>query len=161
MTSPRTVTLTTPSDREVVMTRVFDAPRRLVFEALSTPALLKRWMLTPGRQMEVCDIDFRAGGAYRFVWRGPDTTDVCMHGIYREIVKNERIVRTELWEDWVAGEALITAALTEENDETTMTTTVQFATAEVRDQMLKTGMEQGANASFDRLANCLTQMQAS
>jgi len=79
-----TLKLTTPTEREVVLTRVFNASRELVFEACTVPALLMRWMEAPGRLMEVCEIDLRVGGAYRFVWRGPGKPDVGMHGVYRE-----------------------------------------------------------------------------
>src|SRR5258705_3366054 len=102
-----TLKLTTPTEREVVLTRVFNASRELVFEACTVPALLMRWMEAPGRTMEVCEIDLKVGGAYRFVWRGPGKPDVGMHGVYREVAPPERFVRTEAWEDWDAGELLV------------------------------------------------------
>src|SRR2546425_9367123 len=88
--------VTAQSEREIVMTRVFDAPRRLVFDALTKPELLKRWLgVHNGWSLVVCEIDLKVGGTYRYVWRGPDGTDMGMRGIYREIVLSERLVVTE------------------------------------------------------------------
>jgi uncharacterized protein YndB with AHSA1/START domain len=153
-----TLKLTTPSDREVVLTRVFDAPRKLVFEACTVPALLKRWMEAPGRAMEVCEIDLKVGGAYRFVWRGPGKPEVGMHGVYREVEPPERFVRTEAWEDWDAGEVLVTTDLIEDQGKTTLTSTVLFPSREVRDAVLKAGMEHGAADSFDKLDEYLVSV---
>ena len=147
-----------PSDRGVVMTRDFDAPRELVFDAFTRPELLKRWLAAPGRRLEVCDIDLRVGGAYRYVWRGPGKHDVGMHGIYREVVAPERYVRTEAWEDWDAGELLVTAALVQHGRITTLTSTSIFPSREVRDAVLKAGMEHGAGESFDTLAELLASI---
>jgi uncharacterized protein YndB with AHSA1/START domain len=91
--------IATPTEREVLITRVFDAPRQLVFGAFTTPALLKRWLDAPGRSMAVCDIDLRVGGAYRFVWRGPGQRDVGMYGTYGELAPPECIATTEAWGD--------------------------------------------------------------
>ncbi|MGC4050124.1 MAG: SRPBCC domain-containing protein [Paludibaculum sp.] len=96
--------ISTPSDREVVLTRAFRAPRTLVFDASTKPELLKRWLVAPGRTMEVCDVDLRPGGSYRYVWRGPGRKDVGMYGVYREVTPPEGFVRTEAWEDWDAGQ---------------------------------------------------------
>lgn len=156
--STGTVQLTTPSEREVVLTRVFDAPRKLVFDALTKPELLKRWLEAPGRTLQVCDVDLKSGGAYRFVWRGPGKPDVGMRGVHREIVPPERIVRTESWEDWDAGESLTTTVLLEEGGRTVLTTTVLFPSQEVRDTVLKSGMARGATESYDKLAECLASL---
>lgn len=123
MNAADTVTISTPSDREVVVTRTFDAPRTLVFDAYTQPELLKRWYGAPGRSLVVCEIDLRVGGAYRFLWRGPGKKDVGMHGVHREVVRPERLVRTETWEDWDAGEILETTVLAERAGVTTLTTT--------------------------------------
>src|SRR3954471_17741721 len=98
--------VTTPTDREIVMTRVFDAPRRLVFDAFTRPELLKRWLgVLGGWSLEVCEVDLRVGGTYRYVWRGPDGTAMGMRGVHREIVPAERIVATEVFDDpWYEGE---------------------------------------------------------
>jgi len=112
MNSPGGLIVTTPSDREIVMTRVFKAPRKLVFDAWTKPELVRRWLLgPPGWTMPVCEIDLRVGGAYRFVWLGQDGTTMGMGGVYREIVIPERIVNTQLFDqDWTGGETLGNAA---------------------------------------------------
>ena len=148
-------TFTTPTDREIVMTRVFDAPRRLVFEAWTNPEHLPHWMLGPeGWTMPVCEIDLRPGGAWRFVWRHADGNEMEMRGVYREIVPPERLVSTESWGgDW--PETLNTLVLTEEDGKTTITSTVLYPSKEARDAALKTGMKEGVSLSFDRLAEYL------
>ena len=155
MNRNETLQITTPTDREVVMTRVFDASQALVFEASTRPEVLKRWLIAPGRSMEICEIDLRPGGAYRFVWRGPNKKDVGMHGIYREVSPPERFVRTEAWEDWDAGETLVTTTFESQGSNTRLTTTVLFPSREIRDEVLRAGLQHGANESFDKLAECL------
>jgi uncharacterized protein YndB with AHSA1/START domain len=149
--------VTTPSDREIAMTRVFDAPRRLVFDAHTKPELVKRWLLgPPGWTMPVCEIDLRVGGSYRYVWHGQNGSEMGMRGIYREIVPAERIVCTESFDDpWYEGEAVGTTVFVERDGKTTLTTTVLYASKEVRDAVLKSPMEQGVAASYDRLADLL------
>jgi uncharacterized protein YndB with AHSA1/START domain len=149
--------VTTPSDREIAMTRVFDAPRRLVFDAYTKPELVKRWLLgPPGWTMPVCEIDLRVGGSYRYVWHGQNGSEMGMRGIYREIVPAERIVCTESFDDpWYEGEAVGTTVFVERGGKTTLTTTVLYASKEIRDAVLKSPMEQGVAASFDRLADLL------
>ena len=160
MKNTETLKVTTPTEREIVMTRVFDAPHRLVFEALTKPELFKRWLLgPPGWSLPVCEIDLKVGGACRFVWRGPDGTDMGMRGAYREIVPPERIVHTELFdEDWTGGETLVTTVLVEDGGKTTLTMTVLYSSLEARDAALSTGMEQGVAASYDRLAELLASI---
>jgi uncharacterized protein YndB with AHSA1/START domain len=157
MKNTGTLQLTTRGDREVVMTRVFDAPRTLVFDALSKPELVQRWLLgPPGWTMPVCEIDLRVGGAYRFVWRGPDGTEMGMRGVHLEIVVPERLVATEKFDQsWYPGEALAGNVLVEEGDKTTLTLTVRYESREARDAVLKTPMELGVAASYDRLAELL------
>lgn len=150
--------LATPSDREVVLTRVFNAPRHLVFDAMTTPKLLERWLIANGRPMTVCEVDARAGGAYRFVWQVAGKRDVGMHGVHREVERPSRIVRTEAWEDWDAGETISTSVLTEDRGMTTLTTTVLFPSKEVRDEVLKSGMAKGAGESYDHLERVLTDV---
>jgi uncharacterized protein YndB with AHSA1/START domain len=148
-------TFTTPSDREIVMTRVFDAPRRLVFEAWTSPKHLPHWMLGPeGWTMPVCEIDLRPGGAWHFVWRRSDGTEMEMRGVYRDITPPERLVNTESWGgDW--PETINTLILFEEGGKTTTSQTVLYPSKEARDAALKTGMKEGASVSFDRLAEYL------
>jgi len=153
-----TTTFTTPSEREVAMTRVFDAPRRLVFDAWTSPEHVPHWMLGPeGWTMPVCEIDLRPGGAWRFVWRRSNGTEMEMNGVYREIKPPERLVSTENWgADW--PETLNTVVLSEKDGKTTMTLTVLYPSKEAREAALKTGMKDGASQSFDRLAEYLRKM---
>jgi uncharacterized protein YndB with AHSA1/START domain len=150
--------VTTPTEREIVMTRVFDAPRSLVFDALTKPELIKRWLLgPPGWTMPVCQVDLKVGGAMRYVWRrDSDGTEMGLRGVYREIARPGRLVHTELFdEDWTGGETLVTTMLVEQGGKTTVTTTVRYTSREARDAAIKTGMEQGVAASYDRLAQLL------
>jgi uncharacterized protein YndB with AHSA1/START domain len=151
--------ITTPSDREISMTRVFDAPARLVFDAWTKPELLKRWLgVRAGWTMEVCEVDLRVGGKYRFVWRGPDMT-MGMGGAYREIVPPVRLVSTEKFDEaWYEGEALDTIVLVERDGKTTATTTVRFVSREVRDAVIKSGMASGVAESYDTLAELLPSL---
>ena len=122
MPNTGTLTVTTPTDREIVLTRVFDAPRGLVFDAMTTPEVLKRWLSgPPGWSMVDCENDPRVGGTFRHVWRGPDGAEMAMRGVYREVVPPERIVRTESFEFGCAaqsGEQIGTAVLTEQGGRT-------------------------------------------
>jgi uncharacterized protein YndB with AHSA1/START domain len=149
------LTVTTPTDREIVMTRVFDAPRRLVFEAWTSPEHLPHWMLGPeGWTMPVCESDLRPGGAWHFVWRRADGTQMAMRGAYQEVKPPERLVSSESWGgNW--PETLNTLLLTEEDGRTTITLTVLYPSKEARDAALKTGMTKGVSLSFDRLAGYL------
>jgi uncharacterized protein YndB with AHSA1/START domain len=144
-------TFTTPSDREIVATRVFEAPRELVFDAYTSPDHLPHWMTGPsGWTMPVCEIDLRPGGVWRFVWRKVDGSEMAMSGVYEEVVRPERIVNTESWGgDW--PDTLNTVVLTEANGLTTMVSTSLYPTLEARDAALGSGMKEGMNISFDRL----------
>lgn len=155
--------ITARGDREIVMTRGFDAPRHLVFDAWTKPELLKRWLLgPPGWSMPVCEIDLRVGGAYRYVWRrDSDGTEMGMGGVYREIVPPERLVATEKFDEaWYPGEAVSTVALTEQGGKTTLTNTVLYDSREARDGVLKSPMESGVAASYDRLDEVLATVVA-
>jgi uncharacterized protein YndB with AHSA1/START domain len=147
--------LTTPSDREVVVTRVFDAPRRLVWRAMSEPELLKRWIPgPPGWPIVRCDQDWRVGGAFHFAWRGPDGSEMTLSGIFSEVVPPERVVRTESFVIGVpprAGEQLATLVLTEQGGKTTLTLTVQYPSKEARDAAIVGGMNKGLAEGYDRL----------
>jgi uncharacterized protein YndB with AHSA1/START domain len=149
--------VTTPSDREVVITRLFNAPRRLVYDAYTKPELVRRWLLgPPGWTMPICEIDLRVGGRYRFVWRGPKGESMGMGGVHREIVAPERLVSTQLFdEDWTGGETVGTLVLTEQGGRTTLTQTVLYASREARDGALRTGMTDGMEAGFVRLDELL------
>jgi uncharacterized protein YndB with AHSA1/START domain len=152
--------LTTPSEREIAMTRVFDAPRRLVFDAWTRPELVKRWLgVRAGWTMPVCEIDLKVGGAYRYVWRGPGGQEMGMGGVFREIVRPERLVVTERFdESWYPGEAVDTTVLVEQGGKTTVTTTVRYESREARDAVLKTPMATGVAESYDKLAEYLVSV---
>jgi uncharacterized protein YndB with AHSA1/START domain len=144
-------TFTTPTDLEIVATRVFDAPRELVFDAWTSPEHLPNWMLGPtGWTMPVCEIDLRPGGAWRFVWRKDDGSEMAMNGIYDEVVRPERLVHTESWGgDW--ADTLNTLELTESDGQTTVVMTTLYPSTEARDLALGSGMKEGMNISFGRL----------
>jgi uncharacterized protein YndB with AHSA1/START domain len=148
-------TVTTPSDREVVLTRVIDAPRRLVFAAYTDPEHVPHWMLGPdGWSMPVCEIDLRPGGQWHFVWRRPNGEEMEMRGEYREIDPPERIVNTESWGgEW--PQTLNTLILTEHDGQTTITQRVLYPSPDARDAALGTGMKDGASISYARLETYL------
>jgi len=153
--------LTAPTDREIVMTRTFEAPRELVFEAWTRPDLVKRWLYGPEEwKLAVCDIDLRVGGALRFVWRHTDGRSMGMGGVYREIAPPDRLVFTELFdEDWTGGETVVTMVFTERAGKTTMTQTVLYSSHVARDAVLKSGMERGMAQSCDRLEALLASLR--
>jgi len=155
MRNTGTLQVTLPSDREVILTRVFNAPRHLVFEAFSTPELLKRWFAPHGWSLSVCDVDFRAGGRFRFVMHGPDGQEMGMRGTYKEIAPPERTVHMESFDDFPGSESQVTSVLTEKDGRTTLTATVLYASKEVRDAIIQSGMEHGAAEIYDRLAEML------
>src|SRR6266550_9600996 len=118
MKNTGTLKVSLPTEREVVMTRVFDAPRRLVFDALTRPELLKRWFGPRGWSLVVCEVDLKVGGAWRFVLRGPDGRDMGMRGVYRELTPPDRSVHMESFDDF-PGESQVTTLLTEQSGKTT------------------------------------------
>ena len=149
-------------EREIVMTRVFDAPRELVFDALTKPELLKRWFGPHGWTLTECEVDLRVGGAWRFLSTGPGGRTMGMRGVYREIAPFERIVYTESFDEWAAqGSALITATLAECDGRTTLTVVSLAPSREVRDAVIQSGMEHGAAETYDRLADMLAGKAAS
>jgi uncharacterized protein YndB with AHSA1/START domain len=160
MKNTGTLKLTTRGDREIVMTRVFDAARSLVFEAFSKPELVRQWLLgPPGWSMPVCEIDFRVGGRYRYVWRHANGQEMGMGGVHREIVVPERIVATEKFdESWYPGEAVGSIVLIEQGGKTALTQTVLYESSEAREAVLKSPMEQGVTAGYDRLAELLASL---
>jgi uncharacterized protein YndB with AHSA1/START domain len=154
--------VTTPSDREIAMTRVFDAPRSMVFDAWTKPELLKRWLgVFGGWSFVVCEVDLKVGGKYRYVWRGKDGNEMGMGGVFREIVRPERLVCTEKFdESWYPGDALDTTVFVEKGGKTTVTTTVRYESKAARDGVLKSPMEGGVAQSYDKLAEVLASMPA-
>ena len=153
-----TLKVTTPSVREIAMTREFNAPRQLVWDAHTKPELVWKWLLgPPGWSMPVCTIDLRVGGSYRYEWRNDsDGTTMAMGGTYKEVKPIERIVSTEKFDDpWYEGEATGTMVLKEQGSKTILTTTVRYASQAVRDSVLKSGMTTGVEQSYDRLESAL------
>jgi len=150
--------VTLPSDREIVLTRVFHAPRRLVFEALSKPEHVLRWFGPRFCPIVSCEMDFRVGGAWRYLLRGAGGKQMGMRGVYREIVPPARLVSTESFDDYPGAETLNTLTLTEENGKTTLTVRVLYPSKEVRDAVIASGMERGAGETYDRLEEHLLTM---
>jgi uncharacterized protein YndB with AHSA1/START domain len=144
-------------DREIVMTRAFDATRDLVFRALTEPALIRRWLgVMAGWKFEACEFEPRVGGVYRYLWNGPGGQRIGISGVVREIVQDERIVLTEKFDQaWYDGEALVTIRLVEQAGRTTLTESVLYASRTVRDAVLKTPMGHGVAAGFDAMADLL------
>lgn len=145
-------------DCAVLMTRVFDAPRQLVWDAFAKPELLKRWFGPRGYTMPVCELDYRVGGAFRFVIRRPDGAEVGMSGVYRELNPPQKSVHAESFDN-MPGEAIVTAIFTEADGKTTLHATVEYASREVRD-MVAPMMEPGAAESYDKLAELLAERAA-
>ena len=147
-----TFKVTTPSDREIVMTRLFDAPRDLVFEAMTKPEHVRKWWgnLDDRYSMLVCDIDLRPGGAWRFVGKHPGG-EVAFRGVYREIAPPDRLVFTEIYEPYPDVESVITAIFSEENGKTRLTSTCVYPSLDVGNMVINSGMEKGAAISYDRL----------
>ena len=145
--------LTTPSDLEAVITRVVDAPRGMVFDAHTTPELVRRWLHgLPGWTLPVCEIDLRVGGKYRYEWRSPEGESMGMGGTFTEVVRPSRIVATQLFDqDWTGGETIVTTAIVEKNGKSTITTTVRYSSRAARDAAIQTGMTSGMEMSYERL----------
>lgn len=155
--SKTSLTVTLPSDREIRMTRVFDAPRGLVFDAHTKPEHLVHWFGPRGHTLVVCTVDLRPGGAWRFVLREPDGREMGMKGVYREIVAPERLVHTEIFDDFeaMAGESIVTTTFEEAGGKTTVISTSAYRSKEIRDMVIESGMEHGAAETYDRLAEYL------
>ena len=144
-------TLSTPSDREVAIVRVFEAPKPLVFECWTSCKHLRHWMLgPPGWTMPICENDPRPGGTYRFVWRKADGAEMTIPGVYQEVTPPEGFVAKESWgPDW--PETINTLRLTETDGRTTATLTIRYPSKDARDAALETGMKEGMDQSYDRL----------
>jgi uncharacterized protein YndB with AHSA1/START domain len=151
-------TLTMPSDRELVITRTFDAPRRLVFEALTKCEHVARWYGPRRFTLASCEMDIRPGGRWRFVVRDADGSEFGFAGEYREIVPPERIVSTEGFEGMPGHEYVATLVLDEHDGQTTLTNTLVYQSAADRDGHLHSGMEPGLRETYDRLAELLATM---
>jgi uncharacterized protein YndB with AHSA1/START domain len=155
-----TFTVSTPSDVEIRMTRLFDAPRQLVFEALTQPQHVTQWWgrLGDGYSVPVCEIDLRVGGRWRFVNRHPHG-EAAFHGEYREITAPSRLVFTEIFEEFPDAVSVVTTDLAEESGKTRMTATVRYPSKQVRDMVMQSGMSTGAGISYDRLDDLVAELQ--
>jgi len=150
--------ITKSGDRDLVITRAFAAPRQLVYDAHTKPALVRQWLLgPPGWTMPVCDMDVRVSGTYRWVWRKEsDGSEMGMAGVYREVKAPERLVTTEKFDEaWYPGESLNTLVLVEQGGRTTLTQTLRYESPAAREAVIKSGMEKGVAASYDRLDDVL------
>jgi len=151
MLSSGTATVTLPTDEQILITREFDAPKHLVYKAWTTPDLVRRWWSAKRGTVTIAEIDLRVGGAWRYVMVTDDGFEVAFHGEYREIVPNERIVSTEVYEGMPDGEALNTLTLTEADGRTTLTILAQHASKELRDAVIDSGMEAGMQDAMELL----------
>ena len=153
--------ITTPSDREICITRVFDAPRRLVFDAYTKPELLTRWMgVMPGWTFAVCEVDLRVGGTFRYLWRGPDGIEMGMRGTFLEVVPPRKIVIAESFDEkWYEGNCVETVTLEEQGGRTTLTMLLRYDNQAVRDGVLQSPATTGMEAGFANLAALLTSLQ--
>jgi uncharacterized protein YndB with AHSA1/START domain len=155
----KSLKITTPSDEEIRITRSFDAPRMMVWDAYTRPELVKRWLgQMPGWSWAQCEMDVREGGRYRWVWRGPEGAELGLGGVYREVVPGERLVNTERYDQqWYEGDAVGTVEFSEANGRTTLVTTLRYASKAVRDAVLQSpatsGMESGYAALDELLAS--------
>ena len=147
------LTIETSNDLEVVIIREFDAPRELLYRCHTEAELVRKWLLgPPGWTMPVCEIDARVGGTYRYVWCKEHGTEMGMGGVFRELVRPERMVNTQLFDqDWTGGETIGTMMFTEENGKTRMHQTVLYSSKAARDGALQTGMTEGMQAGYERL----------
>jgi len=161
MTNTGSLKIVRNTDLEVVIRRAFDAPRNLVYDTLTKPELLKRWLSGPpgpGWSMLVCEVDLKVGGSYRLVWRNTDGSELSMRGLFREIAPPERLVNTEsfvLGGDGLSEKQKATNFLTEQAGRTTLTTTILYPSKEARDAIFGSDMERGVTTSYDRLDEVL------
>lgn len=154
------MTLSLTSDLEFTLTRVFDCPRRLVFEAWTQPQHMRQWYGCGMAELLVCEIDLRVGGAYRFIMRQPDGSTGKIHGVYREVTAPSRLIYTQAYisEAFASPHALITTSFVEARGKTTLTSTALHETRADRDAHLASGVERGAAASLDSLERHLATM---
>jgi uncharacterized protein YndB with AHSA1/START domain len=152
--------VTTPSDEEIRMTRLFNAPRALVFEAMTKPEHVKQWWgrLGEGYSVPVCEADLCVGGKWRFVNRHPKG-EAAFHGEYRELNPPGRVVFTEIFEAFPDTVSVVTAELYEEGEKTRLIVTVRYPSLQVRDMVIASGMSRGAGISYDRLEDLLAELQ--
>ena len=158
-TSSGTATVTLPSDEQILFTREFDAPRHLVYRAWTTPELVRRWWSTDRGRVTLCEIDLRVGGTWRYVMEAEGGFEVGFHGEFRELVPNERIVNTEVYEGMPEGEAVNTVTFTEADGRTTLTILVQHTSKQHRDAHIDSGMEAGLQDAMDLLEQAAVSLR--
>jgi uncharacterized protein YndB with AHSA1/START domain len=151
VTTSGTAVVTLPADTQILITREFNAPRHLVFKAWTTPELIRRWWNADRGTVTIADVDLRVGGAWRYVMTANGGFEVAFHGEYREIIPDERIVSTEIYEGAPEAEAVTTLTLTESGGRTTLTLLVQHTSQEHRDLHINSGMEDGMQDALDLL----------
>jgi len=151
MTSSRTAVVTLPTDRQIQITREFAAPRQLVYKAYTTPELIKRWWSGDRGEVTSAEVDLRVGGRWRYVMTANGGFEVAFHGEYREIVPDERLVTTEVYEGAPEGEAVVTHIFAEKDGRTTLTILMELPDRESRDAVINSGMEGGMQESMDHL----------
>ena len=165
VTTSRSAVLTLPADTQIKVTRTFDAPRRLVFKAYTTPELVRKWWHAKRGEMTVCEIDLRVGGAWRYVMVTPEGMEVAFHGEYIEIVPDEKLVTTEVYEGAPVPEGVEvpattnTLTLTESNGRTTATILIDTPDKFVRDAIIESGMENGLQDALDLLEEAAASLQ--
>ena len=157
--SSRSAVVTLPSDKQILITREFDAPKELVFRAYTEPELVRRWWHANRGEMNVCDIDLRVGGSWRYSMEAPGFGEVAFHGEYREIVPNAGLVSTEVYEGAPDAEALDTLTLTEEDGRTTLTLLVEHQNKMARDMHVESGMEDGLQDALDMLERVAVELR--
>jgi uncharacterized protein YndB with AHSA1/START domain len=159
MTTSGSAKVTLPTDEQILITREFDAPRHLVYRAWTTPELVKRWWSGGHGEVTIAEIDLRVGGMWRYVMIASEGFEVGFHGEYRELVPDERIVSTEVYEGMPEGEALNTLTLIEDDGRTTMSILVQHSCKEHRDAHINSGMESGLQAALDLLEQVVISLR--
>jgi uncharacterized protein YndB with AHSA1/START domain len=154
--------ISAPSATEILITRQFNAPRELVFDCHTVPSLVRRWLLgPPGWTMPTCDIDLKIGGRYRYVWAGPNGEAMAVSGEHREIIRPERLVSTQIFdEDWAGGETINTLIFTEAGGMTVLNQSVLHSSEKARDMALATGMAEGLEAGYGLLDALLADQPA-
>jgi uncharacterized protein YndB with AHSA1/START domain len=159
--SSGTATVSLPTDEQILITREFEAPRHLVWQAWTTPELVRRWWHANRGEMTVAEIDLRVGGTWRYAMVTPDGFEVAFHGEFREIVPNERLVSSEVYEGFPEGEAVDTLTLAEEDGRTTMTILVQHSSKAHRDAHIESGMEDGLQDALDLMEQVAASLDGS
>ena len=158
-TSSGTAVVTLPTDTQILITREFSAPRHLVYKAYTTPELIKRWWSGDRGEVTKAEVDLRVGGKWRYVMTANGGFEVGFHGEYREIIANERLVTTEVYEGMPEGEAVVTHTFSERDGHTTLTILMELPSQADRDAVINSGMEGGMQESMDHLEQVAVSLQ--